>query len=140
MSEVTRKDEPGKQPEFSVEKPMMDPVAAPPLSSVSRPEGGETAFVAEALEAVEQDTPAPPGRDKVSQAYWSLVWWKFKKNKLAIIGAFIAVAFYLICVFFPEFFAPYLKERESDLLEARPTLPHFFDETGAFHLRPFVYG
>lgn len=140
MSEVARKDEPGKQPEFSVEKPMMDPVAAPPVPSAVRPEGGETAFVAEALEAVESDVPAPPGREKISQAYWSLVWWKFKKNKLAIVGAVLIVTFYVVCVFFPEFFAPYAKERESDLLEARPTWPHFIDEAGNFHLRPFVYG
>jgi peptide/nickel transport system permease protein len=140
MSDVIRKDEFAESPEFSVEKPMPDPTAAPPLPSEVRPEGSEERLTAEALEAVESDVPAPPGREKVSQAYWSLVWWKFKKNKLAIFGTIVIVTFYLVCVFFAEFFAPYSKERESDVLEARPMVPHFFDEEGNFYLRPFVYG
>lgn len=140
MSEVARKDDPTKQPEFSLEKPMPDPSAPPPLPSAVRAEGSDTLLVAEALEAVESDVPAPPGREKISQAYWSLVWWKFKKNKLAIVGTVIIIILYLVCVFFAEFFAPYSRGRESDVLEARPTWPHFIDTEGNFHLRPFVYG
>lgn len=26
---------------------------------------------------------------KVSQSYWSLVWWKFKRNRMAILGGVI---------------------------------------------------
>ncbi len=29
---------------------------------------------------------APSKAGELSQAYWSLVWWKFKKNKLAVVG------------------------------------------------------
>jgi len=77
---------------------------------------------------------------QVSQAYWSLVWWKFKKNKLAIVGGVIVALFYLICVGFAEFFAPYPLEYKSDYLEARPQKIVFKNEEGKFSLFPAVYG
>ena len=44
--------------------------------------------------------------EQVSQNYWALVWWKFKKNKLAVAGGIIVALFYIVCFFFAEFFAP----------------------------------
>jgi len=79
-------------------------------------------------------------QQQVSQAYWSLVWWKFKKNKLAIVGGVIVVLFYLICVGFAEFFAPYPLEYKSDYLEARPQQIVFKNEEGKFSIWPAVYG
>lgn len=76
----------------------------------------------------------------ISQGYWSLVWWKFKKNRLAVIGTIITIVFYVVCFFFPEFFAPYMMDTESNYLEAPPQLPRFVDDQGNFSLRPFVYG
>ncbi len=77
---------------------------------------------------------------KVSQSYLSLVWWKFRKNRMAVIGGIILLIYYITCVLFAEFFAPYLKVTESDFIEARPTYPKFIDAEGNFSLRPFVYG
>jgi len=79
-------------------------------------------------------------KKKVSQSYWSLVWWKFRKNRLAVIGAIILLIYYITCIFFAEFFAPYAKDRESAYIEARPTYFQFRDQEGNFSLRPFVYG
>jgi len=79
-------------------------------------------------------------KTQVSQSYWSLVWWKFKKNRMAVIGAVLLAIFYTTCIFFAEFFAPYSKVRQSNVLESGPTSMHFRDETGNFSLRPFVYG
>jgi peptide/nickel transport system permease protein len=79
-------------------------------------------------------------KKSVSQSYGSLVWWKFRKNRLAVIGAIIMLVYYITCIFFAEFFAPYTKTLESDFFEARPTPFHFRDEEGNFSLRPFVYG
>ncbi|MFW5714423.1 MAG: ABC transporter permease, partial [Brevefilum sp.] len=78
--------------------------------------------------------------DQVSQNYWSLVWWKFKKNKLAVGGGIIVAMFYIICFFFAEFFAPYLLQNQTDYLQARPQILRFVDEEGNFSFRPFVYG
>ncbi len=79
-------------------------------------------------------------KEKISQSYWSLVWWKFRKNRLAVVGGIILLFYFITCVFFAEFFAPYTKGRESEYIEARPTFPKFRDADGNFSLRPFVYG
>jgi len=83
-----------------------------------------------------------PERDKkqLSQSYWALVWWRFKRNRMGI-GGMIIVLISLICgTLFAEFFTPYLVNQQSDYIEARPQWPHFIDPDGKFHLRPFVYG
>jgi peptide/nickel transport system permease protein len=76
----------------------------------------------------------------VSQSYWSLVWWKFRRNRLAVIGAIILLIYYITFIFFAEFFAPYPKGLESEYIESQPTYFQFRDEAGNFSLRPFVYG
>jgi len=79
-------------------------------------------------------------QQQFSQAYWSLVWWKFKKNKLAIVGAIIIILFYSVCGLFAEFFSPYRLDYQSDYLEARPQPLVFKNFDGNFSLRPAVYG
>src|SRR5215207_487411 len=76
----------------------------------------------------------------VSQSYWSLVWWKFRKNRLAVIGGIILLIYYITCIFFAEFFSPYSKDLQSEYIEASPTYFQFRDDAGNFSLRPFVYG
>jgi peptide/nickel transport system permease protein len=76
----------------------------------------------------------------VSQSYWSLVWWKFKKNKLAIVGGILLLTFYFAFAVIPEFLSPYQLETTSNYTEARPQTIRFVDQDGKFHLRPFVYG
>ena len=97
----------------------------------------ETAAIPESTEAIPQ---IPKEKKKVSQSYLSLVWWKFRRNRLAVIGAIILLIYYITCIFFAEFFAPYSKELESSYVEARPTYLQFVDDQGKFSLRPFVYG
>ncbi|MBN2002195.1 MAG: ABC transporter permease [Anaerolineae bacterium] len=92
-----------------------------------------------------QVTPNETGSEKdkeqqLSQAYWSLVWWKFKKNKLAIVGAIIIVLFYTTCGLFAEFVAPYRLDYQSDYLEARPQQLVFKNPQGNFSLWPAAYG
>jgi peptide/nickel transport system permease protein len=76
----------------------------------------------------------------VSQSYWSLVWWKFKKNRAAVVGGVLLVLIYFSFVGIPEFLAPYQLERTSSFTEAPPTTIRFVDQDGRFQLRPFVYG
>ena len=85
-------------------------------------------------------TTPPAKQQKASQSYWSLVWWKFKRNKVAVIGGVILLTFYFSFVFIPEFLSPYHLETSSEFPEAGPTRIHFVDPQGEFHLRPFVYG
>lgn len=88
----------------------------------------------------ESAAPNDVEKHQVSQSYWSLVWWKFKKNRLAIIGGIVVILFYVCCALLAEFMAPYGLHTESNFLEAPPQPPRFRDAEGRWHLRPFVYG
>lgn len=77
---------------------------------------------------------------QVSQSYWSLVWWKFKKNRTAVIGGILLFLFYFSFVVIPEFISPHYLETTSSFTEARPQTIRFVDSQGQFSLRPFVYG
>jgi peptide/nickel transport system permease protein len=93
------------------------------------------------MTVAEQTISAVPVKKKqVSQSYWSLVWWKFKRNRVAVLGGIILLSFYFGFVIIPEFLSPYQLEHTSDYVEAPPTKLHFVDAEGTFHIQPFVYG
>lgn len=70
---------------------------------------------------------------------WQLVWWKFRRHKLAQIAMTVLAIFYII-VIFAEFISPYdPQKRYKDFSTLPPNKVHFIDEQGRFHL-PFVYG
>ena len=68
---------------------------------------------------------------------WQLMWWRFRKHKLAVGGTLVLAAFYVVALF-ADFFA-YADPNESDAQRSliAPQEIHWFDE-GAF--RPYVYG
>ena len=71
---------------------------------------------------------------------YQLVWRKFRRHKLALVGGPILIALYVVGVGFPEFFATQdLTKRHQDFVYAPPQRIHCFDADGVFHLRPFVY-
>jgi peptide/nickel transport system permease protein len=71
---------------------------------------------------------------------FQLMWWKFRKHRLAIFGSVI-LALYLIIVLFAEFLAPVSAfTRNTSYLLGPPQKLRFFDDEGGFHLRPFFYG
>ena len=72
---------------------------------------------------------------------WQLFKRRFRRHRLAMVALILLFLLYIVCVFFAEFFAPYgLNTFSSKHITAPPQLPHFFDQEGQFHLRPFVYG
>ncbi len=69
-----------------------------------------------------------------------LTWRKFKRNRLALIGAVVLVVMYLMAAF-AGFLAPYGdRETHSQFARTGPNGLHFVDAEGNFHLVPFVYG
>jgi peptide/nickel transport system permease protein len=85
--------------------------------------------------------PALPGEtDRVFVAsQWQLMWWKFIKHKMAIVGGIVILILYFIALFW-EFLAPYDPHRyDVKFAYAQPMRMRFFSEEG-FHLRPYVYG
>nr|WP_209003306.1 ABC transporter permease [Stappia taiwanensis] len=69
---------------------------------------------------------------------WKIMWWKFRRHKVAVWSGVILMLFYL-CVPFAELIAPYTaNERSNDHLYAPPQQVRLFHE-GSF-VGPFVYG
>jgi len=67
-----------------------------------------------------------------------LMWWKFKRHKVALASGIFLAALYVM-ILFCEFLAPYnLHTRNVDFIYAPPQRVHFFHE-GSF-VGPFVYG
>lgn len=70
---------------------------------------------------------------------WQLIWWKFKKHRLAMVAMFILIGLYLIAIFC-EFVSPNDPYQRSNFIYAPPQRIHFWDrETRKLYLRPFVY-
>lgn len=68
---------------------------------------------------------------------WQLMWWKFRRHKVAVAAAFVLLAFYLL-VPFVEVIAPYNQtKRHGDFLYAPPQAVHLMHE-GRF-VGPYVY-
>jgi len=82
---------------------------------------------------------------KLKEAYFTasqgqLIWTRFKKQKAAMVGAWILVILILSGLFAP-FLTPYdptIAGRDKDYLNGAPQIPKFWDENG-FSARPFVY-
>lgn len=68
-----------------------------------------------------------------------LMWWKFRRHKLAVVSLVFLVLAYS-CTLFAGFVSPYDPSARSRNLYAPPQAIHFIDTEGRFHLQPFVYG
>jgi len=68
-----------------------------------------------------------------------LIWWKFKRHKLAMISLYVLCTLYLIA-FFNEFIAPYDPSRRfEDYKNAPPLIIRIYDKERGLQ-KPFVYG
>ncbi len=70
-------------------------------------------------------------QDKVYVAtQWQLMWWKFRRHKMAIVGGLILIGLYLVTGFC-EFLAPYDPQRyDVKYAFAQPQRLHFMGENG----------
>ena len=75
-----------------------------------------------------------------SESYFNLVWRRFRRGTVSIIGAFMVMVLFLLAVF-AEFLSPTPLNRVNlENAHVPPQRIHFFnDENGNFHLGPFVY-
>jgi peptide/nickel transport system permease protein len=85
---------------------------------------------------VERLTPEQERFYTASQ--WQLMWWKFRRHRLAVIsGWFLLLIYGSIAI--SEWIAPYdLHSRHPDFIHFPPQAVHLFDD-GSF-VGPFVYG
>ena len=71
---------------------------------------------------------------------WQLIWWRFRKHRLSIIGMTI-LGIFIIFALFPEFFAPYsATERNGESVLCPPSKIVFKNAEGKFSIVPKVYG
>jgi len=88
-------------------------------------------------------TPAKkssPARSLDVASHWQLMWRKFKRHHMAILGLSL-LGIFLVISLFPEFLSPYGPHtRDLRYAQGSPMGIHFFDSDGEFHARPFVYG
>lgn len=74
------------------------------------------------------------------ETQWQLMWRKFRKHKLAMLGGIILILLYTVGIF-SEFFATQdIAKRSTLAISMAPTQIHFVDAEGNFSIQPFVYG
>jgi peptide/nickel transport system permease protein len=83
----------------------------------------------------EEETPI----DVSTASQWKLMWWKFRRHKLAMASMVVLVLFYFGVVF-AEFVSPHdPRQPDKRYLHAPPHRLRFIDQEGNFSIRPFVY-
>lgn len=80
-----------------------------------------------------QDLAVP---ERLVASQWQLMWWKFRKHRLAMVSLWIVIILYIIAIF-AGFFAPQATDTYHRLYTSAPPMAiHWFDN-GSF--APFVY-
>ena len=98
-----------------------------------------THYVSTAPFDVGSVTKLSPDQERVFLAsQWRLMWWKFKRHRLAVVAGVILLVLYA-SIPISEFVAPYSgSTRNTDFIRASPQRIHLFHQG---HLAgPFVYG
>ena len=89
---------------------------------------------------VDEEVALPPSmaEERISVAtQWQLMWWRFKKHRLAMASTVVVLLFYLVVVFadFLAYSNPLASEAQRSLLP--PHRIHWFD---GWRFSPYVYG
>lgn len=87
------------------------------------------------------DSQREPDRQTAHrEGYYALVWRRFRRSRIAMVGGVMTAVLVVLAVF-ADFFCPGPPDR-IDMTRSfqPPQRVHFFDAEGAFHLRPFTYG
>ncbi|MHB0878862.1 MAG: ABC transporter permease [Anaerolineae bacterium] len=100
--------------------------------------------MAEAVRLPAQDqetgTSAPSTSEKIYVAsQWQLMWWRFRRHKLALVCTAIVVLLYLVALF-ADFLTPYDPEKHSTKwVYAPPQALHVRFENGGLHWYAYEY-
>jgi peptide/nickel transport system permease protein len=101
------------------------------LTQVALPPSPAPADIVEATRPTAQILTATPRQ---------LMWWRFRKHRIAIVGTVVVLLFYLVAIFC-EVVAPFDPDTIDGLHKYVPPQPiSFVDGQGNFTLHPGVYG
>ncbi len=71
-------------------------------------------------------------------SFWQLIWWRYRRHRVAVFSTFVVIVFYLIAAF-SEFVAPYDPEAKFVKYKLHPPTPvHIVDADGNWRM-PFIY-
>ena len=91
------------------------------------------------IELVEPTLSQSVVETEENESYFDLVWRRFRRSPVSIIGALMVLTLVILAVF-AEFFSPTsISTIDLQASFIPPQRVHFFDTEGKFHLRPFVY-
>ena len=111
-----------------------EPTVEPALADIATPSPG----MAAGADVLIADAGAPALRAVRSQTYLSLVWRRFRRNTLGMVGAAMVTVLILVTLF-ANFLSPYdPTARNRDAINGPPQALHFIDTDG-FHLIPFTH-
>ena len=104
-------------------------------------ESKESQARASSIDTADDEVIASASEERIFVAtQWQLMWWRFRKHKMAMVAAVILIGLYLVALL-PEFMAPYDPQETRKLRsQVQPTRIRFVDQDGKFGLRPFIYG
>jgi peptide/nickel transport system permease protein len=86
-----------------------------------------------------QSVAAAPGQHSEDEGYFQLVWRRFRRSKVSIVGALMVLGLVILAIF-ADFFSPIsIYKIDLDSAFIPPQQVHFIDHEGNFHFRPFVY-
>ncbi len=110
-----------------------------PQSQVDRPDAAVLPIAgAPSLPAIGAIKPEETKVFVASQ--WKLMWWRFRKHKLAMVAAVVTLCIYMVALF-AEFFAPFPPDQYSSTYTyAPPQTLHLIDTSNGFKIEPYVYG
>ena len=92
--------------------------------------------MATAREALPADSAPTREEREYIASQWKLVWWRFRRHRLAMVSTTIVLLLYLVAIF-PEFLSIHdPRDSLSKRVYMSPQRIHFFD---GFRPRPFVY-
>lgn len=89
------------------------------------------------------ETPSPgiqqPTSEYTSESYPALVWRRFKRNRLALVGLVLLILLLNVVIFAPMFSPVDPAQRHSGKSFNPPMSLNWYSEEGGFSLRPFVH-
>ena len=85
------------------------------------------------------DTQVEKNLKYYTASQWQLVWWRFRRHRMAMFGGCVLLIMVVMGAF-PGFFGPYNgTTRDADYVLGPPQMMKFWDANGA-SFRPFIHG